>query len=397
VGERDLARLRELEARVRHLQEENAQLAGRQADAALLGLVAEQVYLEAEPHGILRVALEQVSVLKGVPLCLVGDLGGSHGGADLVVRHAWRSGGEARLEGQVLRLGAPLVEGLQAGAVLLRGAECAAAGLTAEALGGQPVGSAFLVPFTSRALPRGLFAFAHPGPGDHLVEITPVLARVVETVASRLENVALLHELLALNAALDQRVGDELEGEVTERRRTEEALRRSEEGLRLALSAAAMASVDWELPTGRLTWSDGAAALLGSAPPTVEAWLAAIHGEDRGAVAALLAAAPQGGRRTVLVHRLAADPSRWLVLRAGALAGPGGLAARVTGVLSDVTERHRMNEELLQAQKLDSIGRLAGGVAHDFTTCSPPSSAWASCWRPTCRPGRRRRPTSRPS
>lgn len=311
------ARLRDLEERLRLLLEENAHLAERQADTALLGLLSEHVHLESEPDGILRVALEQASILKDVPLCAVGDLGG--GG--LTLRHAYLARSAARLDGHLLRLSPAVAEELQGGATFLEGAEaCAGGGLAPGALGGFTARAALLIPFGCRSLPRGAFLFADDGPGQHLAAITPVLARVVETVTARLENVALLHELLALNAALDEKVAERtreltdanlgLEREVAERRRTEEALRQSEARLRLALSAASMAGVDWEVETGRLTWSDGAAALLGEAPPTLEAWLAAVHPEDRAAVAALLQAAPGGAARARLEHRPAHAPRR---------------------------------------------------------------------------------------
>ncbi|MEN6476178.1 MAG: PAS domain S-box protein [Syntrophaceae bacterium] len=65
-----------------------------------------------------------------------------------------------------------------------------------------------------------------------------------------------------------------------------------------------------------------------------------------------------------IIHK--SGEERWLYQRNVLILNEQGQPMAIEGIVTDITERKRLEEQLLQSQKMESIGRLAGGVAHDF-------------------------------
>ena len=159
--------------------------------------------------------------------------------------------------------------------------------------------------------------------------------------------------------------------DVTERRQAQVALAQSQERLHLALKAARMGTWRWEVGTNELSWDEGLNHLYGVTPDQpvtrFDQFIERVYQDDRPYVhKAIERAIEASGGLDYEFRIVTADGRiRWLADQGRVVRDPAGKLLYMTGVCLDVTERKLAEERLRQAQRMDSVGQLAGGIAHE--------------------------------
>jgi PAS domain S-box-containing protein len=160
--------------------------------------------------------------------------------------------------------------------------------------------------------------------------------------------------------------------DITDRTRALAALTTAEERMRFALESAEVGLWDMDYASGVLSWSPtlerqyGLA--TGSFDGTFATFAALIHPDDRaGALAVVEQAMATGTDFSVENRALWADGTVRSLLGFGRIHHDAqGRPLRGVGISLDVTERRFLEKQSQSASKMEAVGQLASGVAHDF-------------------------------
>lgn len=172
---------------------------------------------------------------------------------------------------------------------------------------------------------------------------------------------------ISANQMLDSKI--EIEGE---RNKIEESLRKSEKSLKEAQRIARYGSWEYDFVNDELFWSDEVYKIIEFDPEehlsSYKLFLELIHPEDRAFADKSYKDSVKNKTPYDIEHRILFSDGRIKRVReyGETFYNDEGTPMRSTGTIQDITELREKEEQLKRSQKMDALGNLTGGIAHDY-------------------------------
>ncbi|MEH1853280.1 MAG: response regulator [Nostoc sp.] len=163
------------------------------------------------------------------------------------------------------------------------------------------------------------------------------------------------------------------QNELIDRKRAEAELRQSDERLRLALSASRMGTWNWNIETGKISWSDNLEASFGLEPGefdgSFEMFAARVHPDDRDRVLAVVNRAIATGEDYDIEFRVVYPNGkiRWALSQGKVFYDQHGQPIQMAGIDLDITERKQAEQALRDSEeRLQMALEGSGGGLWDW-------------------------------
>lgn len=218
------------------------------------------------------------------------------------------------------------------------------------------------------------------GAQDYLVKRQMHHEVLVRSLRYAIERKQQAEALRVANEALEHRVQARTqELELTNQRLRQEINHRQivQERLALAQQAGKTGIFEWNIRSNQVTWSAELEALYGVSrgdfDGSYDNWIKTIHSDDRSRVEQELWRSVTIGSGLNTEFRIAhSSGTRWISVKSSIFNGEDGKPLRMLGIHLDITEKKQLEAQFLQAQRLESLGALASGIAHDLNNILTP-------------------------